>query len=136
MNPFHIKSGCFPKGCFCAGLGAGESAQEPFKNGSSVHHSPVGLLGTRQSSKDRCLEGLSQVPILRVEVPDVGTIFSSERSSRFWVPFWLWVAHHARCGFYGRILSQPFISAFMWFPSHLPSVKELLCQFLGFWFFF
>ena len=39
--------------------------------------------------------------------------------------------HHVRGGPYGKIVSQLFLPTLMWFPSHLPSMKVLLHQFLG-----
>lgn len=38
------------------------------------------------------------------------------------------------CGVYGKIVSQPLLPALLWFPSGLLDVKELLFQFLVFFF--
>lgn len=55
------------------GRGVGESACEPFKSHSSVHHSPVGFIGASPVGLQSYVFGdLSQVLVLKAGVSDVG----------------------------------------------------------------
>lgn len=64
MSHFHIKSGHFSKGHFCA---------EPLENGFSVRHSPVALVGTNPVGLQSWMFWgiVSLVPVLKVGVPNV-----------------------------------------------------------------
>ena len=59
----------------------------------------------------------------------IQTVYSSGRSSGFWVPSGLYIT--TGDGVYDEILSQPFLPALVWFPSHLPHVMRSLQQVLS-----
>lgn len=126
---FSCKVGMLFKGSFCAGLLVDESACSFLRAISQFASGPVDLVSMS-------LIGL-QSHLFQVLVLNIGMLKVAYKSyntqGQLWVLSFL---PNVGCRdgdrVYGEFVPQLFLPVLMWFTFHLLDVKQLLCQFLGF----